>query len=114
MGSPECMQTSLSHCTGCAYAPRQVEEDLLLGMHDLFHLADADTDLYRIRLLQDMELLLPHLFTHRLGIGQSAECRFQLGLEHVETDLSSPLQFFDLRAANECEQQSEDEYPPGR
>lgn len=31
---------------------------------------------------------------------------------HVETDRSSPLQFFDLRVANGCEDESLDEYPP--
>ena len=32
---------------------------------------------------------------------------------HAETDVTSWLQFFDLRVANECEAISEDEFPPG-
>ena len=36
-----------------------------------------------------------------------------LSRSHSETDLSSPLQFFDLRVANPCEEESLDEYPPG-
>jgi hypothetical protein len=32
---------------------------------------------------------------------------------YTETDVSSPLQFFDLRVANLCEQESLDEFPPG-
>jgi hypothetical protein len=31
----------------------------------------------------------------------------------TETDTSSWLQFFDLRVANQCEQESAREYPPG-
>ena len=34
-------------------------------------------------------------------------------LEHVETDTTTRLQFFDLRVANACEDQSADEFPPG-
>jgi hypothetical protein len=37
-----------------------------------------------------------------------------LSLEYTETDTSAWLQFFDLRAANRCEQESLTEYPPGR
>lgn len=36
-----------------------------------------------------------------------------LSRRHDETDLSSWIQFFDLRVANECETQSVAEYPPG-
>ena len=35
-----------------------------------------------------------------------------LNRSFTETDISSPLQFFDLRVATACEVQSEDEYPP--
>ena len=65
--------------------------------------------------------LLPNEHFHLLKAVDSPEASWGIAsvepwlmLEHVETDVSSPLQFFDLRAANECEQQSEDEYPPGR
>jgi hypothetical protein len=65
--------------------------------------------------------LRPNEHYHLLKAADSPENGFSLVSaepallrEHVETDLSSRLQFFDLRAANECEQQSEDEYPPGR
>ncbi|MEM7248393.1 MAG: PPC domain-containing protein [Acidobacteriota bacterium] len=34
-------------------------------------------------------------------------------LEYTETDLGSPVQFFDLRVSNTCGAISEDEYPPG-
>ena len=34
-----------------------------------------------------------------------------LGREHVETELSSPLQFFDLRVIDDCGRLSEDEFP---
>ncbi len=64
--------------------------------------------------------LLANEHFHLLKAVDSPEAEFSiassepsLALEHVETDTSSRLQFFDLRAANECEQQSEDEYPAG-
>ena len=34
-----------------------------------------------------------------------------LGTENVERDLTSPLQFFDLRILDDCGRLSEDEYP---
>lgn len=36
-----------------------------------------------------------------------------LSRQHVETDVTSRLQFFDLRVANGCEDLSLDEFPPG-
>ena len=37
----------------------------------------------------------------------------QLGLTWTETDTRSPLQFFDIRIANSCEEESLDDEPPG-
>ena len=47
------------------------------------------------------------------GAFSRANPEADLSREFRETDPSSPLQFFDLRVANECEQESLDEFPPG-
>ena len=48
--------------------------------------------------------------TNRFGLVNGEA---DLSRSFSETDRGSALQFFDLRVANECEVESEDEYPPG-
>ena len=47
------------------------------------------------------------------GWAQRANPEADGARSHAETDTTSPLQFFDLRVANGCEEESVDEFPPG-
>jgi hypothetical protein len=65
--------------------------------------------------------LLPDEHVHLLksvdgptGLFVRASAEGERGRSHVERDESARLQLFDLRVANPCEVESEDEFPPSR
>lgn len=81
--------------------------------------ASHDGDLVEMRWPDARPLLADEHF-HLLkawGMPTSAFSRVNpeadTGASFAETDASSPRQFFDLRVASACEQESIDEYPPG-